>query len=316
MKKLLPILTLSLLSLMNLSLIAQQKVIKVWTDKIPGAIKSSTYQEEFQLDENQTTRISKVTEPTLTIYSPPKEITNGAAIIICPGGGYARLSIDREGFQIASWFSKLGITAIILKYRLPSDEIMKDKSIGPLEDAQEAIRVVRRHAKEWGLNIYKIGIMGFSAGGHLAATASTHFNDDVYGANDTISARPDFSILIYPVISMDLSITHKGSRENLLGKKPSKEMVESFSNELKVTDETPPAFLALAADDGSVPIENSINYFYALKKNNIPAELHIYEKGGHGFGMGKKGGSEAGWPEACMNWLKARKLVPEKDKDK
>src|ERR1035437_1653398 len=150
MKKLLPILAMSLLSLMNLSLIAQQKVIKVWADKIPGAIKSSTYQEEFLLDDNQTTRISKVTEPTLTIYEPPKEITNGAAIIICPGGGYARLSIDREGFQIASWFSKRGITAIILKYRLPSDEIMKDKSIGPLEDAQEAIRIVRRHAKEWG----------------------------------------------------------------------------------------------------------------------------------------------------------------------
>jgi acetyl esterase/lipase len=293
---------------------AQQKVMKVWPDKIPGAIKSNTYQEEIIIDDTQATKVSKVTEPTITIYTPEKEKANGTAIIICPGGGYTRLAIDKEGFKIASWLSKQGITGILLKYRLPSDEIMKDKSVGPLQDAQEAIRIVRRNAAAWGINPFKIGIMGFSAGGHLASTASTHFNEDVSGQNDTTSARPDFSILIYPVISMDLAITHKGSRENLLGKKPTKENIEHFSNELQVNDETPPAFLALAADDSAVPIENSINYFLALKKTNIPAEMHIYEKGGHGFGLGKKGGTESSWPEACINWLRARKLIPEKEK--
>lgn len=185
---------------------------------------------------------------------------------------------------------------------------MQDKSIGPLQDAQEAIRIARRNAKEWGLNPNKIGIMGFSAGGHLASTASTHFNDKVYEPKDTTSARPDFSILIYPVITM-ADNTHKGSRENLLGKTPSQDLVNSFSNELQVTKETPPAFLIHATDDNTVPAQNSINYFLALKKNGVPAELHIYEKGGHGFGLGRSNGTESTWPEACKNWLKARGLL-------
>jgi len=292
----------------------QQRVVKVWPDKIPGSIKSNSYQEQIIIEDNQTTNISKVTEPTITIYAPEKEKANGTAIVICPGGGYSRLSIDKEGFKIATWLSKQGIIGILLKYRLPSDEIMKDKSVGPLQDAQEAIRIVRRNAVAWGINPFKIGIMGFSAGGHLASTASTHFNEDVSNLNDTTSARPDFSILIYPVISMDLAITHKGSRENLLGKKPTKETVEHFSNELQINEETPPAFIVHSADDGAVPVENSINYFYALRKNNVPVEMHIYEKGGHGYGMAKKGSSESTWPEACLNWLRSRRLIPEKEK--
>jgi acetyl esterase/lipase len=200
----------------------------------------------------------------------------------------------------------MGITAFVLKSRLPLDEIMTDKSIGPLEDVQEAMRNVRRHAKEWNINPDKIGIMGFSAGGHLASTLSTHFNDNVYDPIDTTSARPDFSILIYPVISMDSEITHMGSRINLIGNKPSPETVHHFSNDLQVTKNTPPAFLVHSMDDDVVPVQNSINYALALKKYKIPCELHIYEKGGHGYGLGRSNDTETSWPEACKKWLRAR----------
>jgi len=297
-----------LMLFLNTVTYAQPNVIKVWPDKIPGAIDNRFYQEKTIFVDNNAPRVSKVTDPTISVYLAPKDKANGTAVIICPGGGYARLSIDHEGYQVAAWLNGIGITAILLKYRLPSDSIMQDKSIGPLQDAQEAIRIARRNAKEWGLNPNKIGIMGFSAGGHLASTASTHFNDKVYEPKDTTSARPDFSILIYPVITM-ADNTHKGSRENLLGKTPSQDLVNSFSNELQVTKETPPAFLIHATDDNTVPAQNSINYFLALKKNGVPAELHIYEKGGHGFGLGRSNGTESTWPEACKNWLKARGLL-------
>jgi acetyl esterase/lipase len=203
----------------------------------------------------------------------------------------------------------MGVSAFVLKYRLPSDAIMKDKSVGPLQDVQEAIRIVRRNAKDWNINPRKIGIMGFSAGGHLASTASTHFTDKVYEVKDTTSARPDFSILIYPVISMDTAITHRGSRDNLIGKNPSKEQVVRFSNELQVNSNTPPAFLVHATDDNTVPVQNSMNYLLALKKNKVPGELHIYEKGGHGFGLGANKGTAAEWPNACKSWLKVKGLL-------
>jgi acetyl esterase/lipase len=226
--------------------------------------------------------------------------------VICPGGGYWGIAIDHEGKQTAEWLNSIGISAFVLKYRLPDDAIMKDKSIGPLQDVQEAIRVVRRNAKEWNIDPDKIGIMGYSAGGHLASTVSTHFEEKVYDSPDTTSARPDFSILIYPVISMDSSITHWGSRINLLGEKPSAEQVKRFSNELQVSDKTPPAFLVHSLDDNAVPVQNSIYYVLSLKKYNIPCELHLYEKGGHGYGLGRSDDTESSWPEACKLWLKAR----------
>jgi acetyl esterase/lipase len=217
--------------------------------------------------------------------------------------------MNHEGYQIAEWFNNIGVTAIILKYRLPNDKIMQDKTIGPLQDAQEAIRIVRRHSKEWNINPGKIGIMGFSAGGNLASTASTHFNDIVYSLSDTTSARPDFSILAYPVISMDSSITHMGSRENLIGKKPSQEMVNKFSNELQVTSQTPPAFIVHSSDDKAVPVQNSLRYFDALNKAGVRSELHIYKLGGHGYGLGRNATSESTWPEALKKWMKDNGLL-------
>lgn len=284
---------------------AQQKTFPLWPDKIPGELKNTEYQEKATYKDSVLLSTSQVTIPTLTIYQPTN--ANGTSIIICPGGGYGHLAMEKEGKKVAEWLNSLGITAFVLKYRLPNDKIMADKNIGPLQDVQEAIRTVRRKASEWKLDENKIGILGFSAGGHLAATASTHFNEKVYG-NDSTSARPDFSLLIYPVISMKNEITHKGSQTNLLGKNPSDESINRFSNELAVTSETPPTFLIHATDDKTVAVENSINYYLALKKNSIPAELHIYEKGGHGFGLGVKNTSQF-WTSNCIQWLKDHKYL-------
>ena len=179
---------------------------------------------------------------------------------------------------------------------------MKNKTIGPLQDAQEAIRMVRRNAEKWKLDPTKIGIIGFSAGGHLAATVSTQFNKKVYDSKDTTSARPDFSILMYPVISMQDGITHKGSKTNLLGENPSAALVENYSNEKQVDATTPKTFIVHATDDKAVPVENSINYYLALKQNKIPVEMHLYENGGHGFGLGTDG-TNKNWSKACENWL-------------
>lgn len=283
---------------------AQNIKMKVWPDKIPGAKVSSTYKEETNLNDRNRPRISKVTDPELLVYLPPKEKATGTAVVICPGGGYGVLAIDHEGYDIAAWFNEVGIAGIVLKYRLPSDEIMEDKTIGPLQDVQEAIRIVRRNAKQWNIDPQKIGVMGFSAGGHLAGTASTLYGENVYQPSDNTSARPDFSILIYGVLSMQKEITHMGSRNNLLGKDASQERMDKFSNELHIDSRTPPAFLVHSEDDGAVPVENSIRYFQALKKNSIPGELHIYETGGHGYGLATNGSTESNWPEACRNWLK------------
>lgn len=285
--------------------LAQIKSINIWPDKVPNSIYNPDYKVIVASDENWTyTR--NIANPNMDMYPAPANIANGTAVVICPGGGYWGLAFQHEGAQVAEWFNSFGITAFVLKYRLPDDAIMIDKKIGPLQDAQEAVRIVRRNAKEWNINPNKIGIMGFSAGGHLAATLSTHFDDKVYEHKDNTSVRPDFSILIYPVISMDESITHMGSRESLLGKNPSPETVKYFSNELNVNEKTPPAFLVCSFDDDAVPVQNSVDYFLALKKYNLNSELHIYEKGGHGYGLGKSNGTESNWPEACKNWLKAK----------
>lgn len=191
---------------------------------------------------------------------------------------------------------------------------MVDKSVGPLQDAQKAMRVVRQHAQEWGIDPGKVGIMGFSAGGHLASTLSTHFNEKVYEPADATSARPDFSLLIYPVISMDDATAHKGSRANLLGENPTTDRLKHFSNELKVNNETPPAFLIHSIDDKTVQVQNSIDYALALEKYQVPCELHIYQSGGHGYGLGRSKNTEASWPEACRKWLEARGLLSVKDK--
>ncbi len=268
-------------------------------NKIPNSI--ATANKESAAAEGNITLISKVSKPTLTMYKPAR--ANGKAVIICPGGGYSTVAFDHEGTRVATELNKWGITAFVLKYRLPDDEIMIDKSIGPLQDAQQAIRLVRTNAGQWGVNKNEIGIMGFSAGGHLASTAATHFNFKADAANtDTTSVRPDFAILIYAVISLDSSITHKGSASNLLGVNAGAEKVLFFSNEKQITPATPPSFLVHAGNDDAVPVANSTRYYEACIKNNVPAEMHLYPKGGHAFSMNNTTTDDK-WMERLKNWI-------------
>jgi acetyl esterase/lipase len=274
--------------------------MQLYPGAIPGAKQSSVKERKIVL-ENGGVRIASVIAPTLTKFSPAKP--NGTSVIICPGGGYVRLSIDHEGEDVARALNEFGITGFVLKYRLPNDSIMIDKSVGPLQDAQQAIRMVREQAAAWGLNPSKIGIMGFSAGGHLAATAATHFNFKADAAlKDTTSVRPDFVILLYPVISFNDSIAHKGSKISLVGKNPTEEQSAFFSNELQITKNSPPAFIVQAGDDKTVPVENSIRYYQACIKNKVPVEMHLYPAGGHGFGLNNKTTTDK-WFDRLMNWM-------------
>lgn len=276
----------------------KQQVIPLYTT-VPN--NKPVIDKEYATTRDNVTRIAKVSNPSLTVFKP--ERPNGKAVIICPGGGYSILAIDKEGTRVAEEFNKWGVTAFVLKYRLPDDSISIDRSLAPLQDAQQAIRFVRNNAKEFGIDRNKIGIMGFSAGGHLASTAATHFNRKADPRNnDTVSVRPDFAVLIYPVISFDSSFGHKGSRNNLVGANAPKNVIDLHSNELQVTAATPPTFLIHAGDDASVPVENSIRFYQACIKNKVPAEMHIYPSGGHGFGMYNKTTDDS-WMERLRNWL-------------
>lgn len=240
--------------------------------------------------------ILDISEPRLMVYTASAEKANGTAVLICPGGGYGGVSVIKEGEEIAKWFNQLGVSAFVLYYRMPNGHYNI-----PLKDAQTAISIIRKNSKKWKISKDKIGVMGFSAGGHLASTVGTHFKKK--------SERPAFMILGYPVVTMDSTFTHKGSRDNLLGKKPSQDLVTLFSNELQVTKRTPPTFIFHAKDDKAVPIKNSENLAEALKKNNVPVQLNEYEQGGHGFGMRPKGIDSDNWPEALKNWLKEQHFI-------
>jgi acetyl esterase/lipase len=294
------------LASISLTTFAQTFTLNVWNNKIPGSKECEAYQEKNITIANGGIRISNVKKPQIIGYLPEKNKSTGTAIIIMPGGSYRRLAIDHEGTKVAQWLSENGIAGIVLKYRLPDDSIMEDKSSGPLMDIQEALRIVRRNATRWGIDPNKIGVIGFSAGGHLAGSASTLFNYKTYEASDTTSCRPNFSVLIYGALSFQEPIAHKGSRSRLLGDSATNEQIERFSAERNVTANTPPAFLVHAIDDKTVPVNNSILYMQALKEHNIPVELHLYQSGGHGFGMGRKEGTESAWPDACLRWLKSR----------
>jgi acetyl esterase/lipase len=275
------------------------QIIPLYKDAVPNN-KPATNKENSIIKDN-VTRIAKVSVPTLTIYKPAKP--NGKSIIICPGGGYSILAFDKEGTKVAEEMNRWGITAFVLKYRLPDDTTNIDKSLAALQDAQQAIRLVRQHAAVWGVNKNKIGIMGFSAGGHVAATAATLFKFKADASNnDTTSVRPDFAVLIYPVISMDSTITHKGSRNNLIGKNADTKQTDFFSAELQVGKETPTSFLVHASDDGAVPVDNSVRYYQACIKNKVPVEMHLYQKGGHGFGMYNKT-SDDNWMDRLKSWM-------------
>jgi acetyl esterase/lipase len=246
-------------------------------------------------------RISNVTVPELWFYPAPKETATGTCVIICPGGGYKILASGHEGSEVALKFNSFGVSAFVLKYRLPDDNAQIDKTIAPLQDAQQAFRVVRNRAAEFAINPNKLGIMGFSAGGHLASTAGTHFEKQVGELADNTNVRPDFMILGYPVITMK-AFGHKGSSESLLGKTPKPEVIDLYSNETQVNKNTPPTFLVHAGDDEGVPVKNSLVFYEALVANKVPAEMHLYPKGGHGFGMVNPKTTDI-WMDRVKNWM-------------
>jgi acetyl esterase/lipase len=288
---------------MSMAVTAQTETMNLWPEgKIPN-FKASSVAEKSETDASNILRISGVTVPTITAFIAPKENATGAAVMICPGGGYGILAASHEGSDFAKWFNDRGISAFVLKYRLPNEKAMTHQHEVPLMDAMQGMKMIRQNAAKWNIDPNKIGIMGFSAGGHLAATVSTHYN---IGPKASQESKPDFSILLYPVISFLPAISHGGSRDNLLGAEKSDELIKYYSNELQVSDQTPPAFLVHAMDDGAVPVENSIEYYLALKKRKIAAEMHLYPIGGHGYGMRTEGkGSLANWPAAMEGWLKS-----------
>jgi acetyl esterase/lipase len=257
--------------------------------------------------ESQDTNGDASKVPTLTYYSPSGRMATDVAVVVCPGGGYGHLAIEHEGHDVAKWFNSFGVHAFILKYRHGRE----NRHPIPMNDAKRAMALVRYHAKEWAINPNKIGIMGFSAGGHLASTVGTHSDSGIADAKDPIdrlSNRPDFMILVYPVISFTTEYTHAGSKRNLIGENPDAELVESLSNELQVDADTPPTFLIHASQDKAVPPQNSTLFYNALVKEKVPAELHIYEQGGHGFGLAPNDPVLSGWPERLKTWFKQRGL--------
>lgn len=240
-------------------------------------------------------RVANVVNPSITVYRAEKP--NGMAIIMCPGGGYARLAMNHEGHDMASWFTTQGITYVVLKYRMPNGNYEV-----PLSDAEQAIRLVREHAAEWGINPQRVGIMGASAGGHLAASLATLYSSD--------KTRPDFQILFYPVISMQKGVTHGGSRQNLIGENPSQELEQKYSLERQVSPRSPQAFIMLSSDDGAVPPINGIGYFLALRDQKVPASLHVYPTGGHGWGFRDNFTYKRQWTGELEKWLRDGLVFP------
>jgi acetyl esterase/lipase len=267
---------------------------RLWPDGAPGALGKQD-----------------ADEPAVIPYLPSADKANGAAIVICPGGGYGALAMDHEGHHVARWANSFGVAGIILRYRLGP------RYHHPVElgDAQRAMRYTRAHAREWNIDPKRVGIMGFSAGGHLASTAGTHFDagkSDAPDPIDRLSCRPDFMILLYPVITLQGPFAHMGSRYNLLGKDADDSLVDSLCNEKQVTPRTPPAFLAHSSEDRGVPPENSVLFYLALQKARVPAELHVYEKGRHGLGLGPKDLPFSSWPTRCVAWLEGRGYLTKK----
>ena len=269
----------------------EPKTELLWPDGAPGAVGNED-----------------ADRPTLSIYLPVPEKAVRTGVVVCPGGAYRTLAMDHEGRQIAQWLNSLGVAAFVLKYRLGP----RYHHPAPLQDAQRAIRTVRLRAREFGIAPDRTGIWGFSAGGHLASTAGTHFDAGQPEAADPverISSRPDFLILAYPVISLATEYVHRGSRANLLGENPDPQLLELLSNEKQVTPQTPPTFLFHTTEDQGVPPENSILFYLALRKAGVPAEMHIYERGKHGVGLAPSDPVLSTWAGRLADWLKTRGLL-------
>jgi acetyl esterase/lipase len=298
---------LTLLFSLFLSTTMAQQILPLYTT-IPNSKTDAFVKEKSETTKEGILLISEVVEPTLTVFLPAKGKANGTAVVICPGGGYWIVAAGHEGYDVAKEFAAVGVAAFVLKYRLPDSRIQINPEIAPLQDAQRAIQLVRERAKEWNINPQRVGIMGFSAGGHLASTVGTKFNQPVIENKATVNLRPDFMILIYPVISSDTLITHKGSFEKLLGKDASIEKLFFYSNEKQVTAQTPPTFLVHASDDDGVSALNSTVFYEGLLKNKVPAELHLYQNGGHGFGM-KNPTTKDAWMDRLKNWMRGNKWL-------
>jgi acetyl esterase/lipase len=278
--------TVLLLMFVQIARAAGPEPLTLWPDGAPGAVG------------NEPADI-----PELRVYLPEADKATGAGVVVCPGGGYGALATDHEGHQVAKWLNSIGVAGFVLKYRLGP----RYKHPVPLQDAQRAIRHVRSHAHEYHLDPDRIGVMGFSAGGHLASTVATHFDQGDPNSEDPIerqSSRPDFAVLCYPVISFSEPFTHAGSRRNLLGENPDPKLVENLSNEKQVTAETPPTFLFHTGEDKGVPVENSIAFYQALRKANVPAEMHIYQDGPHGVGLAPGQPGLSTWKDRLADWLK------------
>ncbi len=284
---------------------ANPLVVPLWQGSPPNSQPAG--QPEQRVPEGNILWVRHVQTPRIEVRLPARGNATGQAVVVCPGGGYGGLAYDWEGTDIAGWLNSRGVAAIVLTYRLPVDgDVAHEKWLCPLLDAQRAIRMTRAHAADWAIDPAKVGIMGFSAGGHLASTAGTHFdggNAQAADPVDRLSSRPDFLILIYPVISMMKPTTHAGSRLNLLGENPSDDLVRRYSNEFQVTDQTPPTFLLHAGDDDAVPVQNSLRFYEALLAHHIPGELHVYPHGGHGFSLALKQGRLQDWTHLCARWL-------------
>ncbi len=292
--------------IMSLTCVSQDTIMPLWPEnRIPNHISSD--EKEIRITEG-ILRISHVQEPTIEVYLPAKSNATGQAMLIFPGGGYGILAYDWEGTDIAKFLNGKGIAGIVVKYRLPSDVSQKNKYDVPLMDAQRALRMVRSKSEDFHIDKNKIGIIGFSAGGHLASTLGTHYNEKVYepiDEIDQIGARPDFMALAYPVITFGEVSTHSGSRKNLVGENPDPKLINRFSNEEQVTSETPNTFLVHASDDKGVPVENSLLFYQALKDNGVLATMHIYPSGGHGFSLARDNTHLRGWTERMFEWLES-----------
>ena len=287
-----------------LSCPGQNQILPLWEGDPPN------YKETGEVtiwDTSDIVRVRLVQKPDMAVFLPSKKNATGEAVVVCPGGGYQILAYDWEGSDIARWLNSHGIAAFVLKYRLPGSKSNIVPHQSPLMDAQRAMRMVRAHAAQWNIDPAKIGIMGFSAGGHLASTLSTHYDGGDLSSADPIeqqSCRPDFSILVYPVISFTGEFSHSGSRRSLLGEDADPELVRYYSNELQVNEETPPAILIHSDDDTGVPVENSIAYYEALRANQVTSELHIYPYGGHGYSLAIGQGHLSTWPDRVIEWIK------------
>ncbi|MCK0156893.1 alpha/beta hydrolase [Cellulophaga sp. F20128] len=285
--------------------IAQNEIIPLWQGLVPN---QKITKEVEQIVTKDIVIVSNVQKPTIEVYLPSKNNANGQAVLVFPGGGYGILAYDWEGTDIAKYLNSKGIAGIVVKYRLPNSKSLTERHTAPLQDAQRAMRLVRSNATKWNIDADKIGIIGFSAGGHLASTLGTHYKDTIYKSTDEIdkfSARPDFMALLYPVITFtDTVDMHKGSRNNLLGDLASNEKLNTyFSNELQVTEDTPPTFLVHATDDKAVPVENSLLFYKALKAKNVPVAMHIYPKGGHGFSLALRNKHLSLWSSQLTDWM-------------